>query len=168
MVHLRAKMIICNVLKFIYMLLVMIGLGQVIYNGPASNAYFQSEFKQTVANLPELKCGSVYQGETNNQANRVNYYRVEITSQMKDAYKSIFKLSSCCEFDGCGSYTGDFYCNADLWVERTGNWNYTHCDFSCCCSQESCCFINKNYGKFRKYCNQVSLDTVLYLLYEKK
>eukprot|EP01084_Bolivina_argentea_P130384 230164_1 len=127
--------------------------GQVVYNGPASNVYFHSEFDQTQT-LQTLSCGSYQVGETN-PSNPVSYYAF-VKSTLMNNYRIALRLSTCCEFARCNDLT----CNFDRFGDITG---YE-------VSTEVNCAYATDATAHRGYCEMGingSMDTILYMLYEK-
>ena len=163
---------------------------QIPYDGPwtsSASDYFEQELANIdTSTLPELTClnyytafwyslynqylnssqwnqtaVSFYLDSTNaTSGENVRYYRLSLTSDMKLAYPSSLSLSTCCELDECNfaNETKKDQCNdenirgiiGEEWYYGEYNTSYLWVDYSC--SADS----------------YWSLDTVLFLLQEKK
>eukprot|EP01084_Bolivina_argentea_P266656 452353_1 len=125
------------------------------YDGPENNEYFKLEFNKTIDELPWITCDAVYNDRTDIW-NPVVYYKVIVTEEMQNRYKSILQISSCCEFQKhCGQ--DDRFCNVNIWAKRTMG-----------CTEINCGELRKYVQPYNHYCDNSSLDTILYILYEKK
>eukprot|EP01084_Bolivina_argentea_P266657 452356_1 len=126
------------------------------YDGPENNEYFKLEFNKTIDELPWITCDAVYNDRTDIW-NPVVYYRVNITQEMQNKYKSILQISTCCGFQkDCDQF--DFVCNVNIWAQSTMG-----------CSTVTNCSALKIYSEsYDNYCHDSSLDTIVYLLYKKK
>eukprot|EP01084_Bolivina_argentea_P282944 484457_1 len=116
------------------------------YNGPESNEYFHSLSAPAFSNLTELHCGVSYTGTTN-ASNPVYYYKIDITASLKNQYKSLLQVTSCChDLKTVNKAAGN--------VQSVSGSNYQY-------------WVDEN-EVYDKYCSNTSLDTALYLLYEKR
>eukprot|EP01084_Bolivina_argentea_P212390 361046_1 len=144
----------CKTLFVIYALLATCLLGQK-YNGPAAESYFHQTFNHSIANLPELFCPATIDDttgyfEATTDTSPVNYYTLNITSETKQKYNAI-SISTCCEFYFCQDYAKA--------SSGLSNLSYNECN------EYIWEFYNESYNL---HCSQSSLDTNLYVLYEKK
>eukprot|EP01084_Bolivina_argentea_P250527 419781_1 len=166
------------------------------YDGPVTLEYFQTAINMSsIYKFPEISCHQhVYFGQTN-ESHVVAYYRLNITSRMKSLYTAGLSLSTCCEFVECGYTYETLYesMQAEFKEVDRVSWlkNMTREEFEAAydinffnefkrdCNQW---FFAYNHGDitdyhehytnstmYRNYCvKDTSLDTILYVLYEKK
>eukprot|EP01084_Bolivina_argentea_P211469 359731_1 len=74
-----------------------------VYYGPVTNEYFRSEFNPKIANSTKLSCNessNAYVGRTTID-NPVQYFRLNITTEMKQKYLTSLAVTTCCDFDLC-------------------------------------------------------------------
>eukprot|EP01084_Bolivina_argentea_P236760 398039_1 len=127
------------------------------YDGPASIAYFQTENNVKLDHVTELQCGDTLSEETD-ASHLVHYYKLKITRDMIQKYKSLLSVSTCCETttDQCQDNSQKWSCNMFETADMTNQWEQ---------------YYNIHVPDiewYYKQCAVSSLDTVLYVLYSKK
>eukprot|EP01084_Bolivina_argentea_P193726 332340_1 len=128
----------------------------VVYDAPATNEYFRSQFNGSVANVRELSCNessNAYFGTTSD-VHPVEYYHLTITTAMKKKYAGSLAITTCCAPDFCQQ---DKVC--DERILGDGKWKdnwYNQFNLS---------YNNISYDA---YCGDSSLDSILYILRVKK
>eukprot|EP01084_Bolivina_argentea_P172736 299190_1 len=163
---------------------------QSIYEGPAPIDYFKQSLNvSSIDQLPELRCwdewrdwngGKNYNthfGKTNvsdisfsffgetNISYPVQFYTMTITSQMKTKYKSTLHVSTACGLSElCLSpIFSKYFWNISM--EECGiyvsarSWERYHAEPP---------YSNDRISHYNEYCNLTTLDTVMYILHEKK
>eukprot|EP01084_Bolivina_argentea_P174180 301707_1 len=151
----------------IYLCLFDAGSCQIPYNGPASKEYFYN-VSINVLNLNELECGNFsgnfptigYLGETT-LTNPVNYYKLNITSEMLSTWTLSMNLKTCCGYNMCkvAAVLGEMpyeECSKMLFNTFTENINTST-------------YETIDNTSYTRHCGiGSSLPTFIYLLYEQR
>eukprot|EP01083_Nonionella_stella_P022650 62638_1 len=136
-------------------------------------------------NIRNLSCNVALTAETN-LTNTIHFYYLNITQEDKDVFRAYFTITTCCQF-GHNTIEQMYH---PTWTKAYNTYNWTNvtanhknhvysewCDY-CNCSSAMTNTSNNitlrdipffdGYGCGSHSCNDDSLDTVLYLLSEKR
>ena len=82
------------------------------YNGPESEDYFRlTLLNKPIAGIPQLQCDS-YETSHTNATNEVNYYRINITSSLKERH-GLLHLTTCCDLEEISTNDSHYpFCNS--------------------------------------------------------
>ena len=189
-------MIPITIVTMLYFFLITSMVQSQLYDGPVTIDYFQHELVTNTAqqNIQEISCGNNVFLTTTDSNNPVHYYRLILTSNMKQTYIHELEITTCCKF--C-DYTYESLYAAELadfdvvqeQLDKKYNMTY-YTNWMDACNKRQFgqragvemddLSVNKSITEatnnvnleiaYNQYCdgNDSSLDTYLYLLQYKK